>query len=537
MTGGRARRPRRAAAGRRPARRRPRPRPAVRRRGVPAADAGRRRPPRRRRSATSPPHAGAGDAAARPRRADLGRGARRRCSRRRAAERRAAPRCAGRGAPASWDAEAERRFLGDGRAAAAPAAPSDAPLVTVVMPVRNRPDAVRAAVASVVAQTLRRLGARRRGRRLRRRDARASSPSSPPPTRGCAWLHRCRRPGVCAARNAGHRGRPGALGGVPRLGQHLGAALPARDARRGWSARGRRAGARRRRLRAAAARPLPGVRGRARRAARAQPRRPQHARRRAARCSTRSAASTWRCAAGSTTTSRSASPAGRRSRSCRSSASATTTPAGDEGAGSRITRHRVRPLAVRRPRQGARRLGRAPARGRRAVPGRVTVSMPTYEDWSMTVTRRPRGARARPDGRGGRRRGARRRQRLAAGGGGDPRPPRSSASRGCGCCTQARNLNFATGSNLGCAAGHRRRRRVPQQRHPGAARLAGAAASPRWPDDATLGAQPLLLYPDGTVQSAGHGVPRATAACRCRAARRPRGRRRRAASRRSGCRS
>jgi glycosyltransferase involved in cell wall biosynthesis len=49
-----------------------------------------------------------------------------------------------------WDAEAERRFLAG---AAGPAwRPGDAPLVTVVLPVRNRPQAVRAAVASVVAQ-------------------------------------------------------------------------------------------------------------------------------------------------------------------------------------------------------------------------------------------------------------------------------------------------------------------------------------------------------------------------------------------------
>ena len=71
---------------------------------------------------------------------------------------------------------------------------------------------------------------------------------------------------------------------------------------------------------------------------------------------------------------------------------------------------------------------------------------------------------------------------------------------------QARNLNFATGSNLGCAEGTgdtvvflNNDTRV----RPGW--LAPLVAALR--DDATLGAQPLLLYPDGTVQSAGTAFP------------------------------
>jgi GT2 family glycosyltransferase len=145
---------------------------------------------------------------------------------------------------------------------------------------------------------------------------------------------------------------------------------------------------------------------------------------------------------------------------------------------------------------------RDPAAGR--VPGRVTVSMPTYEDWSMTLTAvRAVLAAADADGddvevrvvdNGSRRAVA---AILAAAFLGEPRVRVLS---------QARNLNFAIGSNLGAAAGsgdvvvflNNDTRARPGWLAPLRALLA---------DPAVRGAQPLLLYPDGTVQSAGTAFP------------------------------
>jgi glycosyltransferase involved in cell wall biosynthesis len=178
--------------------------------------------------------------------------------------------------------------------------------------------------------------------------------------------------------------------------------------------------------------------------------------------------------------------------------------AGDAGAGGRITVTETEhwQYAV---------LGKAhvdwAAAGERLagrVPGRVTVSMPTYEDWTMTVTAvRAVLAAATGDGddvevivvdNGSRRAVA---SILAAAFLGEPRVRVLS---------QARNLNFAIGSNLGAAEGTgevvaflNNDTRV----RPGW--LAPLVAALR--DPATLGAQPLLLYPDGTVQSAGTAFP------------------------------
>jgi glycosyltransferase involved in cell wall biosynthesis len=393
-----------------------------------------------------------------------------------------------------WDAEAERRFLAT---AAGPSSPS-APLVTVVMPVRNRPDAVRAAVASVVAQTFAgwELVVVDDGSDDATPGVLAELAATDPRVR-VVTLHPS---GVCAARNAGiaagrapwvafldsdntwvphflhvmlgwlerervraahavvDSGRPGPArylafeGGLDELlvlnHVDLNTLVVDRallDEAGGFDTRLRRwvdhdlaiRLARRTRLPLV---PFVGVRYDA--------------------------------------------------------------TAGDAGAGGRIT------LTESDHWQyvvlGKAHVDWSAAASRPRVPGRVTVSMPTYEDWSMTVTA-VRAVLAAADGAAddvevlvvdnGSRRAVS--SILDAAFLGEPRVR---------VLHQARNLNFATGSNLGCAEGTgdvvvflNNDTRV----RPGW--LAPLVAALR--DDATLGAQPLLLYPDGTVQSAGTAFP------------------------------
>jgi glycosyltransferase involved in cell wall biosynthesis len=407
---------------------------------------------------------------------------------------------------ARWDAAAERRFLaaapGPPDAPDAPDAPGGRPLVTVVLPVRNRPEAVRAAVASVVAQTY-------GGWELVVVDD-GSDDATPAVLAGLAAADPRVRvvtlppSGVCAARNAGIAagrapwvafldsdntwvphflhvmlGRLAGAGatpgvraahavvdsGVPGPGRYLAfeggleellvlnhvdlntlvAERALLDEAGGFDESLRRWVDHDLAIRLARRTPLPlvpfvGVRY--------------------------------------------------------------DDTAGDPGAGSRITVTETdhwQWVVL-----GKAHLDWAAAGARDRVPGRVTVSMPTYEDWSMTVTAvRAVLAAADRDGddvevavvdNGSRRAVA---AVLAAA---FLREPRVRV------LSQARNLNFAIGSNLGFAAGSgdvvvflNNDTRV----RPGW--LAPLLAALR--DDDTLGAQPLLRYPDGTVQSAGTAFP------------------------------
>ncbi|WP_152691043.1 glycosyltransferase [Jiangella alkaliphila] len=134
------------------------------------------------------------------------------------------------------------------------------------------------------------------------------------------------------------------------------------------------------------------------------------------------------------------------------------------------------------------------------VPGRVSVLVPTFQDWRMTADAVASVLAAAADegddvevvvvDNGSRRAVS---AILAA---------RFAASREVTVVRAARNLNFALGSNLafahstGAAVVFLNNDTVVR---PGWLRpLVGALD-----DDAVIGAQPLLVYPDGTIQSAG----------------------------------
>jgi hypothetical protein len=273
-----------------------------------------------------------------------------------------------------WDGDAERRFL-----ATAPGptpAPGGEPLVTVVLPVRQPAGRGAGRGGERRRAVLRRVGAGRRRRRLGRHDAggargagrrRRAGPGGEP-----AALRRLRGP------QRRDRRRAGAVGRVPRLRQHLGAALPARV----LGALERRAGEG---VRAHAVVDFGAGSPAARRYLAFEGGLDELLVLNHVDLNTLVASRALlddaggfdpRCAAGSTTTFAIRLAAGPAlPPRCRSSASATTTrPATPRPRGRRQPDHAdgVRPLAVRGPRQGAPGLGRPRRRPAGREPGRVT---------------------------------------------------------------------------------------------------------------------------------------------------------------------